>query len=80
MTKTKKIVTGAVAAVALAVAGLSAAGSTPAEAKHWHKHHWHKNYGFYAVAPFIGYGVYSAYQYNNCGWAWKWGKQVYVCY
>jgi hypothetical protein len=79
MTKTKKIVTGTVAAVALAVAGLSAAGSTPAEAKH--KHHWHKNYGFYAVAPFIAYGVYSAYRYNNCGWTWnQWGRQVYVCY
>ncbi len=79
MTKTKKIVTGAVAAVALAVAGLSAAGSTPAEAKH--KHHWHKHhYGYYvpyAVAPLAYYG----YRYNSCGWTWnKWGKKIYVCY
>ena len=78
MTKTKKIVTGAVAAVALAVAGLSAAGSTPAEAKkHWHN----KHYGYYAIAPLVAYGVYSAYQYNNCGWTWnRWGHRVYVCY
>jgi hypothetical protein len=78
MTKTKKIFTGTLAAVALAVVSLSA-GSTAAEAKH--KHYWHKNYGFYAVAPFVAYGVYSAYRYNNCGWTWnQWGKQVYVCY
>jgi hypothetical protein len=75
MTKTKKFVTGAVAAVALAVAGLSAAGSTPAEAGH--KHYWKKHYfGFYAVAPLAYYG-----HYNNCGWTWnKWGHKVYVCY
>lgn len=75
MTKTKKIVTGTVAAVALAVAGLSAAGSTPAEAKKYH--HWNKHYyGFYAVAPLAYYGYY-----NNCGWTWnKWGHKVYVCY
>jgi hypothetical protein len=78
MTKTKKLMTGTVAAVALAVASLSV-GSTAAEAKH--KHHHHKHYGYYAIAPLVAYGVYSAYQYNNCGWTWnKWGKQVYVCY
>lgn len=77
MTKTKKIVTGAVAAVALAVAGLSAAGSSPAEAKHKHHHHWHgKYYGIYTVAPLAYYGYY-----NTCGWRWnKWGHKVYVCY
>ncbi len=76
MTKTKKILSGTLAAVAIAVASLSV-GSTAAEAKH--KHYWHKHYGFYAVAPFIAYGAYSAY--SNCGWAWnKWGRQVYVCY
>jgi hypothetical protein len=81
MTKTKKIVTGTVAAVALAVAGLSAAGSTPAEAGWKHKHKWHNHYyGFYTVAPLAYYGYYNNY-YNNCGWTWnKWGKQVYVCY
>lgn len=77
MTKTKKILTGVAAALTLAVAGLSV-GSTAAEAKH--KHHWHKHYGFYAIAPLAAYGIYSAYQYNNCGWAWtKYGK-TYVCY
>jgi hypothetical protein len=76
MTKTKKIVTGAVAAVALAFAGLSIAGSTPAEAGH--KHHWHGKYFFYSpyvVAP------YAFYQPHGCFWKWtKWGSKVYVCY
>ena len=76
MTKTKKFLGGAVAAVALAVISLSA-GTTAAEAGWKHKHHWHKHYyGFYTVAPLAYYGYY-----NNCGWTWnKWGKQVYVCY
>jgi hypothetical protein len=79
MTKTKKILSGAAAAVALAVMTLSA-GTTAAEAGWKHKHHWHNKhiYGFYTVAPLAYYGYYN---YNNCGWTWnKWGKQVYVCY
>ena len=80
MTKTKKFLAGTAAAVALAVVSLSA-GTTAAEAGWKHKKHWHKHYGFYAVSPFIAYGAYNAYAYNNCGWTWnKWGHKVYVCY
>ncbi|MBY0532527.1 MAG: hypothetical protein K2P86_11215 [Xanthobacteraceae bacterium] len=77
MTNTKKIVTGAVAAIALAVAGLSAAGSTSAEAGWKHKHHWNKHYyGFHTVAPLAYYGYH-----NNCGWRLNhWGHKVYVCF
>jgi len=75
MTKTKKILTGAAAAVALAVVSLSA-GTTAAEAGWKHKHHHYKHfYGVYTVAPLAYYGYY-----NNCGWTWtKFGKQ-YVCF
>jgi hypothetical protein len=73
MTKTKKILTGAAAAVALTVVSLSA-GTTSAEAGWKHKH-WHF-YSYYN--PYV-YGFYGP-AYPSCFVKWtKWGKS-YVCY
>jgi hypothetical protein len=71
MTKTKKILTVALAAVALTTASLASTGSAFAGGWHHHHHHFFRS-GVYFASP----------AYASC---WKWVffkgyyKKIYVC-
>jgi hypothetical protein len=73
MTKLKKILTGAAAALTLSIATLSI-GTTAAEAGWKHKYYWN---GYYA--PYYNPYVYGFYGPSGCFVKWtKFGK-AYVC-
>jgi hypothetical protein len=73
MTKLKKILTGAAAALTLSIATLSL-GTTAAEAGWKHKYYWD---GYYA--PYYNPYVYGFYGPSSCFVKWtKFGK-AYIC-